>query len=217
MYRFVVHVDNREKHEYNMCIAFGNGGLFMFNISITERCHNILSEYIGPGDVAIDATCGNGNDTLFLARAVGESGHVFAFDVQAMAIMNTEMLMMEEGYNNVTCINESNDKIDLYVTGKPNIIMYNLGYLPGGDHSTTTQTDVTVASIRRGIGMIETHGVVSIITYPGHEEGAREAAAVEELLRELPSRYYEVLTIKQTNRSETTPVLHLVSRIREGI
>lgn len=30
----------------------------------------------------VDATCGNGNDTLFLARIVGPSGTVYALDLQ---------------------------------------------------------------------------------------------------------------------------------------
>lgn len=186
----------------------------MFNISITERVHNILAEYVGPGDVAIDATCGNGNDALFLAKAVGAKGHVFAFDVQMQAIMATQMLMMEEGIDNVTCINETNENMRLYVVDNPSAIMFNLGYLPGGDHSVTTDTAATLRAIRQATEMIAPGGVVSIVTYPGHEEGAKEAKAVEAFVKNLPSGVFEALTITQSNRSETTPVTHLISRIK---
>lgn len=186
----------------------------MFDMTITERCHRILSEYVGPGDVAIDATCGNGNDTLFLAEAVGDKGHVFAFDIQMQAIMATQLRVMEAGYENVTCINESNESMEQYVASGASVIMFNLGYLPGGDHSVTTNTENTLSSIKMATSMINVGGVVSIIAYPGHEEGAKEAAAIEEFVKKLPSGLFEVLTITQTNRSETCPVMHLVARIR---
>ncbi len=47
----------------------------------------------------IDATCGNGFDTLFLCRTAGENGHVKAFDIQEQAIERTRKLRTYHGFS----------------------------------------------------------------------------------------------------------------------
>ena len=185
--------------------------IHMFNLTVTERCHRILAEYIKEGDVAVDCTAGNGHDTLFLARAVGEAGRVYAFDVQKEAIENTSRLLSENGIDisNVSFICDSHANLADYIS-RPNIIMYNLGYMPGGDHSiTTTETD-TLKSLEIALDLIAPGGVISVIAYPGHEEGAREMRAIKTLLSSLPTAQFEVVTITQDNR-KNAPVLFLIS------
>ena len=92
--------------------------------------------------------------------------------------------------------------------------MYNLGYLPGGDCDLTTKTEETLRSLEQACQLVLPKGVISVVAYPGHSEGAREAAAVEEYLKALPGSVYEVLTLRQTNRSAKTPVQHFVFRNR---
>ena len=223
-------------------------------MTITERCHKILAEYIKPGDTAIDCRAGNGNDTLFLAKAVGPEGRVFAFDVQEEALSATRELLESEGVSNITLVDgitaleggisigsaikqivlikDSNANLKLYADalGKtastvskdrnlmsleiqiyPNVIMYNLGYLPGGDHSITTNATETMASLRAAVKIIAPGGVISIITYPGHEEGEKEELTIVKFISELPSSDFESITIKQSNRN-SAPVLHLIKK-----
>ena len=187
----------------------------MFDLTVTERCHRILAEYIKEGDVAVDCTAGNGHDTLFLVRTVGEAGRVYAFDVQKEAIENTSRLLSENGIDMsmVSLIQDSHANLDEYLqvdSPRPNIIMYNLGYMPGGDHSiTTTETD-TLKSLEISLGLISPGGVISVIAYPGHEEGAQEMRAIITLLSSLPTAQFEVVTITQDNR-KNAPVLFLIS------
>lgn len=187
----------------------------MFDLTVTERCHRILAEYIKEGDIAVDCTAGNGHDTLFLARAVGEAGRVYAFDVQKEAIENTSRLLSENGIDisNVSLICDSHAYLADYVqvdSPRPNIIMYNLGYMPGGDHSITTKETDTLKSLEIALDLIAPGGVISVIAYPGHEEGAREMDSIKSLLSELKPDQFEVVTITQDNR-KSAPVLFLIS------
>ena len=43
-----------------------------------------------PGETVVDATAGNGHDTIFLSRLVGPSGRVIAFDIDPQARIETE-------------------------------------------------------------------------------------------------------------------------------
>ena len=66
------------------------------NFQITEYCHHILEEYIEEGDICIDATAGNGGDTEFLCQKVGETGNVYAFDVQENSRLSCQIRITEE-------------------------------------------------------------------------------------------------------------------------
>ena len=195
----------------------------MFDICVTERCQNILAEYISKDDTVIDCTAGNGGDTLFLAKCVGNTGRVLAFDVQEQALDATEKLLSERGFSckrttdsdnaTVYLIKDSHVNLaaysNLYENTAPSAIMYNLGYLPGGDHSIVTHFDSTLDSIKTALDIVRQNGVISIVTYPGHAEGAKEDQHVQKLLTDLSPGRFEVLTINQTNRGKA-PVLYLV-------
>ena len=117
----------------------------------------------------------------------------------------------------VLLIHDSHEKIGTFFSilpkNAPSVIMYNLGYLPGGDHSIVTKAGTTLTSVRASLDIIKENGIISIVTYPGHEEGARENKLVNELLSDLPPDRFEVLTIAQTNRSNA-PVLYLINKKR---
>lgn len=183
----------------------------MFGVSITERGHGILKSYLQEGDVAVDCTAGHGMDTLFLAESTGSAGKVHAFEIQDKAI--EELREKMSPYRQVKIHPTSNVFLDEYVQSAK-VIMYNLGFLPGGNPELTTRSGETIQSLGSACRIIMPRGVISVVAYPGHPEGAKEAAAVEEFLEKLPSSTYEVLTIRQTNRSPRTPVQHFIYRNR---
>ena len=109
------------------------------NFQITEYCHHILEEYIEEGDICIDATAGNGGDTEFLCKKVGETGKVYAFDVQEMAIAHTrERLERANLSARAELILDGHEKMQTYVKEEAKAIIFNFGYLPGGDHEIAT-------------------------------------------------------------------------------
>ena len=94
-----------------------------------------ISSCVSDGDRVIDATCGNGHDTLFLAKIVGEKGKVFSFDIQPEALVNTRRLLEANNLaDRVHLIQSGHERMDSHVHEKVAAVMFNLDYLPGGNH-----------------------------------------------------------------------------------
>jgi SAM-dependent methyltransferase len=143
--------------------------------------------HLKPGDFAIDATCGNGHDTLFLSQLLSE-GLVFGIDIQEAALQKTEKLL--GGAKNVQLFRQSHaDPIP--VPKPPRLVVYNLGYLPGGDKSITTMTGSTLQSIRQSLSLLDAGGAISITCYPGHHEGMLEESKILAFIKNLKYTYHQ--------------------------
>lgn len=150
--------------------------------------HDWISRVVLPGDTVVDATAGNGHDTVFLARLAGPSGHVHAFDVQEEAIRSTRERLKEAGLFTpaIHLHPASHDRLAELVSGPVKAIVFNLGYLPGGDKKTVTRTGSTLAALEQAAALAAPNGLLSVMCYPGHEGGDAEAEAVEAFLSRLP-------------------------------
>ncbi len=162
--------------------------------------HAKIKESLANGGVAIDATCGNGKDTVFLAT---HATRVIAFDVQKKAIENTERILMDVGLSDkVRCIHASHDTISDAVQESVRVVVFNLGYLPGGDASLTTRKDTTIAAIRQALNVLEPGGLLSVTVYPGHKHGAEEAEALEVYAARLPAKQFTAVIERVMNRQD---------------
>ncbi len=155
--------------------------------------------------VAVDMTCGNGNDSLFLS---GLADKVIAFDIQEKAIENTRKLLEENNCENVSLFNESFENLSRRIDSV-DVVMYNLGYLPKGDKSLVTTADVTVNSINEVLKILNLGGIVSIMSYVGHEAGKIEMRAIEAIIRDLDNKKYEVLKFDLINKVNP-PILYVI-------
>lgn len=145
----------------------------------TQQAHEIVREVVGAGETGVDATAGNGHDTLFLADLVGEGGRVVAFDVQQAAIESTRRRLEEAGLaGRVDLWCESHAGMVARVESGVAAVMFNLGYLPGGDHARITRTEETLRALEAAAGLLRPGGVLTVVCYPGHAGGDEEAAAV---------------------------------------
>ena len=120
----------------------------MTYVSLTKAAQDRIAQSLQPGQFAIDATMGNGHDTLFLAELVGAEGRVFGFDIQQQALANTRQRLADAGLENrATLIQGGHEHMELLlpsrVVGQVSAIMFNLGYLPGGDKHTVTRPETT--------------------------------------------------------------------------
>lgn len=154
----------------------------MFPPRPTELAWTLLRSAVQEGDLVIDATAGNGHDTVFLAGCVGESGRVLAFDVQQAAIRSASERVAATGVSpRVEFHQESHATIAGHAKpGSVAAVMFNLGYLPGEDHQLTTETAETLAALDAAALVLKPGGVISVVCYPGHDAGVGESAAVED-------------------------------------
>ena len=171
--------------------------------------HFILT-HLREGDVAVDFTMGNGHDTEFLSKTVGPTGHVFAFDVQEMALSSTAEHLRESGCpDNYTLILDSHHNVEKYVDVPIKAGMFNLGYLPGSDKTVTTMRKTTLPAIEAAIRLMDRDAIILIAVYPGHAEGEAEGKLICEYLSSL-SRYKVCCTRIQILNSPTSPFFILV-------
>lgn len=165
-------------------------------IKATKMAQDIVKRVIKEDDTVVDATLGNGNDTLFLSKLVPK-GRVYSFDIQASAI---EGFKKTEGHNeNVNLIHDGHENIDKYVDKNIKAIMFNLGYLPGGDVNIITKPETTIQALNGGIQLLCPGGIISILSYIGHKGGQNEAEEVLKFVKELNPREYSVMEIRFIN------------------
>ncbi len=147
----------------------------------TLLAQELIRPFIHEGDIVIDATCGNGHDTLFLAECVGASGKVLAFDVQEIAIASSKAMLEESGLaDRVEFFHESHARIIGRVeAASVAVIMFNLGYLPGANKDETTHADETLTALAAASVSIKAGGILSVVCYPGHDAGVGESEGVE--------------------------------------
>ena len=190
----------------------------MKHISLAETAHNIIRESLKAGDVAIDATLGNGHDTLFLAQCVGETGHVYGFDVQLQALQASRQRLIQHGLlSRVTLIHASHaDMIQhtpLILHGQIKAIMFNLGYLPGTEKRIITQASSTLPAVETACRLMAGQGVLTVMAYPGHAGGDEETHCLELWLQQLDADNYESQTIYSHHHQATAPRLFVIRKL----
>ncbi len=167
----------------------------------THLAHLIWKDFLRPGMTVIDATAGNGHDTLFLAKCVltPNSGWVHAFDIQEKALQSTQKRLQENlppaEQKRITLHHSSHE---IFPEGvEPSLIVYNLGYLPGADPENTTLAPTTLISCKNALNILKTKGMLSITLYPGHPQGLEEKSTILawlETLNHLPIFYHTPLS-----------------------
>lgn len=184
---------------------------------IIPYTHQLLENSVEAGDVVVDATCGNGNDTLLLSRLVGESGHIYAVDVQEQAIESTKRLLASNNRTNVTYIHDSHAKLDQYLPddsrGKIGGAIFNLGYLPRSDKQIITHGDSTIAAVETLLQYIRKKALVVLVVYHGHEGGPTEKDTVLSYVRGLDQKKYAVLKYQFLNQQNNPPFVIAIEKI----
>lgn len=173
----------------------------------------VLRQALKPGATAVDATMGNGHDTELLCSLVGESGRVYAFDVQEEAVRATERRLAEAGLGSRAALFcRSHARMAETVPVPADAVVFNLGWLPGGDHGITTRTETTLSAVEQALALLKPGGVLVLCAYPGHPEGTRELEALTEMFSALPPREFNVLRQTFINAGPDAPVCFVVQK-----
>lgn len=190
----------------------------MQRISLVNTAHNFIKEILRPGAIAIDATVGNGHDTLFLVNQVSPSGKVFGFDIQQTAIASTRAkLMQTHGMECLMLIQASHadmsEKIPVNHHGNISVIMFNLGYLPGGDKNIITGTDSTITALYSACGLLSSKGIITVMAYPGHPGGDLETAQVKNWCEQLDKEHFKIDIIYSVDNKDSAPRLFVIQKM----
>ncbi|EIV7667147.1 class I SAM-dependent methyltransferase [Listeria monocytogenes] len=180
---------------------------------ILPFAHDTLRKVVRPGDYVIDATCGNGHDTLLLAELVGINGHVLGFDIQQVAVDATKARLENAGVSSqVELVCASHARIPAYTSRPVRATIFNLGYLPGGDKEITTTADSTLESIGHLMQLLEVGGVIILVIYHGHPAGKLEKDAVVTFCEAIPQQDFHVLSYQFINQKNDAPFVIVIEK-----
>ncbi len=188
----------------------------MGNWNALAVTHRFLQKYVPQGGFAIDATAGNGGDTELLCRLVGEHGRVLALDVQEQAVENTQKRLAEAGFSAMSrVIRASHADLSQFVQPESaDCVVFNFGWLPGGDHDVFTRKETSLPAIAQGLECLKQGGIMSLCLYYGRNNGYEERDAILNYVRSLDHRRYTVLVVDFANRINDPPIPVFI--IKEG-
>ncbi len=179
---------------------------------MTEQAQQAVGQVLRPGERAVDATVGNGHDTLFLARQVVPGGRVIGFDVQPRALATAQTRLAASGLQHIVELQlcghqQMRDRVPVDWPGRVGAVMFNLGYLPGGDKQWVTRAEHTLPALDQALHLLRVGGLVSLLVYRGHPGAQPEADAVTAWLGGLDARY------RVTGHASPGPLLYLIGRL----
>jgi len=180
--------------------------------------HALLKEGVAAGDTVIDATCGNGHDTLMLSQCVGETGTVYGFDIQAQALIETKTRLAAHHQPERLLIHDSHANLLDYLTEQDqhNIqaAIFNLGYLPGGDKSIITTPQSTLDAVQVILQHLKKGGLLILVIYHGHNGGAEERDQLLTFVQSLEQKDYDVLQYGFINQKNSPPFIIAIEKKR---
>lgn len=193
----------------------------MARLSLVQQAHQLLIDVLQPSDIAIDATVGNGHDTLFLAQQVGEQGKVYGFDIQQRALDSAWQRLEQAGVSaQVSLYHAGHETMGFMVPesaqGRVKVVMFNLGYLPGGDKGRTTAASTTLAALQAALMMLAPGGVISLLAYTGHPGGREEAELLKAWATSLPQGIFTVSMAVPESERGNAPEWIVIRRIDEA-
>lgn len=177
----------------------------------------LLDQAVEKGDVVIDATAGNGHDTVYLAKLVGDQGTVFSFDIQETAINSTKKRIEEHHCHSQVLLfqrghEEAKTLIPTEKHGQIAGAVFNLGYLPGGDKAIVTKPETTITAINDIFSMLKKEGIIVLVVYPGHEEGKNERDQLVSFGSSFDQQEAHVLTYQFINQKNNPPFIIAIEK-----
>lgn len=173
----------------------------------------LVEEALYPGARAVDATMGNGGDTRWLCERVGETGRVYAFDVQAEAVSRTREKLADAGLTGrASLFCAGHERMAEFVTEPVDAVVFNLGWLPGAAHAVTTKVETTLLAVEAALALLKPQGLLTVCAYPGHGEGARELAALTDWAAALDPARFDALAKRYLNQPNCPPALIAVRK-----
>ena len=178
------------------------------------QSHDFIRKAVREGDTAVDATAGNGGDTLFLAQLTGPSGKVYSFDIQQRAHDSTLARLKSANLDgHVVQVLDGHQNMDLHVKEKVRAVMFNLGYLPGGDHNIGTRGADTAEALQKAMQLIEVNGIITVVVYYGGDSGFEEKDFIMDFIKNIDHRQFAVMKTEFVNQINCPPILICIEKL----
>ena len=184
------------------------------DLTAVELTHRFLAQRVAPGGLYLDATCGNGHDTLFLCGLAGENGRVIGLDIQPDAVRNTNALLAAHGMagtGQAYCC-DHRELLRYTPPGSADCVIFNFGWLPGADHAIHSTAASTLPALQAGLQALRPGGVLAAVLYSGKVIGTDDKEDALAYFRALPLKEYTVLICEFGNWADTAPLPCFVIR-----
>ncbi|WP_298705148.1 class I SAM-dependent methyltransferase [uncultured Veillonella sp.] len=177
--------------------------------------HTFWQDSLEQAKVIVDATLGNGQDFLYLAAHASPGAELWGIDIQPLALEKSKELLtskLEHNHAAYHFILGSHEQVieDTAFSGRIDLLVFNLGYLPGGNHDLMTHSDTTIKALKAGLTKLNQSGLITIVAYPGTDMGKGESERVLEFIKTLPQRQYDVSTWAPVNQVNNPPILYII-------
>jgi predicted methyltransferase len=182
---------------------------------VIQYAQSLLKMSITEGDIAVDATAGNGHDTLFLANLVGDDGYVYAFDIQKEAVDATLHRLLDNALEHrAIVLKDGHENVAKYVTKPVAGAIFNLGYLPGSNHNLVTKPNTTIQALESLLKLLKVGGIIVLVIYHGHEGGKEERDGILHFVSNLPQKYIHVLRYEFINQKNDPPFIIALEKVK---
>lgn len=177
----------------------------------------LLEKTVKTGDIVVDATVGNGHDTLFLAQLVGKAGQVYGFDIQEEALITTrERLNQQNQLKQAILIHDGHENLEKHIQpshfGKITGAIFNLGYLPGSDKGIITKPETTIAAIEQLLKLMAPEGMLVLVIYHGHDGGREERDQLLDYCKNIDQNSAHVLQYQFLNQKNHPPFIVAIEK-----
>lgn len=182
-------------------------------MNAVEFSHYLLQKNLEAGSAAIDATAGNGHDSKFIASLIGQEGKLYSFDIQKEAVKNTtELLAAENLLTQSKIIKDNHRNLAAYIDQKVAAVIFNLGYLPGGDKEIITESKDTIAALEAALQLLKDKGIIVLVIYSGHQGGKEEKEALLKYCSSLDYKKYNILNYSFLNQPGPPPEIIAIKK-----
>lgn len=183
---------------------------------VLQYAQTLLEMSVSEGDIAVDATAGNGHDTLFLANLVGDDGYVYAFDVQKEAVDATLHRLLDNALEHrAIVLKDGHENVANYIQKPVSAAIFNLGYLPGSNHEIVTMPNTTIQAIESLLKLLKVGGMIVLVVYHGHEGGKDERDEVIRYVSDLPQKHVHVLRYEFMNQKNDPPFIIALEKVKD--
>ena len=155
-------------------------------------------------------TAGNGKDSKFILDKKNPK-ILYAFDIQKLSQERCQKLISQR--ENFKFILDDHKNIEKYIGEKIDLFIYNLGFLPKGDKSITTNYKSVIKSLESALNLLNKKGLILITFYPGHEAGKNEALYVCDFLKNLDQKNFQLIKYDFFNQINNPPFLISIRKV----